>query len=129
MTGPGKITRRQEAAIAALLEMPTTAAAAKVAGISEPTLWRWLQQPDFQECYRQAKRQVVEQAITKLQQVTGEAVSTLREIMLDHEAPASSRVTAAKAILETSIKAVELEDLAGRLDKLEQIIKERDDKA
>jgi hypothetical protein len=122
MIGSGKITRRQEAVIASLLEMPTMAAAAKGAGISEPTLRRWLLKPDFQDAYRQAKRQVVEQAVTVLQQATGDAVSTLRCVMLDKEAPASSRVAAAKTVLETAIKAVELEDLAGRIEELEQIL-------
>jgi predicted DNA-binding transcriptional regulator AlpA len=126
MMGPGKITRRQEATIAALLEMPTTAAAAKVAGISEPTLWRWLQQPEFQEQYRNAKRRVVEQAITSVQKATGEAVSTLREIMNDKEAPTSSRVSAAKTILETAIKTVEIEGILTRLEALEQAQAEKE---
>jgi predicted DNA-binding transcriptional regulator AlpA len=126
MMGPGKITRRQEATIAALLEMPTTAAAAKVAGISEPTLWRWLQQPEFQEQYRNAKRRVVEQAITSVQKATGEAVSTLREIMNDKEAPTSSRVSAAKIILETAIKTVEIEGILTRLEALEQAQAEKE---
>jgi hypothetical protein len=79
-----------------------------------------LQQPDFQEQYRAAKSQVVAAAIGRLQQVTGEAVSTLRQIMLDKEAPASSRVTAARVILEQAIKTVEIEDVLTRLEALER---------
>ena len=127
MKGHGeKLNRKQEMAISCLLEQPTIKEAAVFCGVGEVTLWRWLQQPEFQERYRQAKRQVVEQAITRLQQVTGAAVTTLREIMLDSEAPASSRVTAAKTILETAVKSVELEDLVTRLDKLEKAVSERD---
>jgi hypothetical protein len=39
--------------------------------------------------------------------------------MQDAEAPASARVSAAKAVLETAIKAVELEDLEARIVALE----------
>jgi hypothetical protein len=40
-------------------------------------------------------------------------------VMRDAEAPASARVSAARAILETAIKAVELEDLEARIIALE----------
>jgi hypothetical protein len=48
------------------------------------------------------------------------AVETLEAIMQDSEAPASARVSAAKAVLEMAIKAVELEDLEARITALEQ---------
>jgi heterodisulfide reductase subunit C len=121
MAGHGeKLTRKQEQAISCLLEQATLKDAAVACGIGEMTLRRWLQQPGFQEHYRQAKRQVVEQAITSVQKATEEAVGVLKEIMNDKEAPTSSRVSAAKTILETAIKAVELEDIMTRLDALEQ---------
>ncbi|MGD0620911.1 MAG: hypothetical protein ABSA82_00345 [Thermacetogeniaceae bacterium] len=120
MKPSARLSRKQETAISCLLEQPTIKEAAVFCGVGEVTLWRWMQQPDFQECYRAAKRQVVEQSITRLLQVTGEAVSTLREIMLDKEAPTSSRVSAAKTILETAIKSVEIEDILTRLEALEQ---------
>jgi hypothetical protein len=53
------------------------------------------------------------------QRVTGEAVETLRSVMQDADAPASARGSAAKAILETAVKAGELEDLEARLAALE----------
>ncbi len=121
MIGHGeKLTRKQEAAIAALLEAPTIASAAKAAGVSEPTLGRWLQKPGFQEYYRQAKRKVVEQAITSIQKATEAAIGVLKEIMNDRSALASSRVTAARVILETAIKTVEIEDIMTKLEALEQ---------
>jgi hypothetical protein len=42
MSGRSKLTRKQEALIAALLTEPTHAAAAAKAGVSEATLHRWL---------------------------------------------------------------------------------------
>lgn len=48
MSGHGeKLSRKQEALVAALLIEPTHAAAALKAGISEATLHRWLRLPGF----------------------------------------------------------------------------------
>ena len=59
-----------------------------------------------------------------MQQATGEAVETLRQVMQDPEAPASAKVSAARTILETAVKAVELEDLEEWIAYLEaQIMK------
>jgi len=118
------MTRKMEAAIAALLTAPTIAAAAHAVGVSEITLWRWLQREEFQVRYREAKSQAVAQSIARLQQVSGEAVETLREVMANTESPASSRVAAAKAVLEMAIKAVELEDLTARVEELERLARE-----
>lgn len=125
VTGKAKKTRKAEAAVAALLMAPTIATAAASIGISEQTLWRWLQDPDFQAKYREAKRQAVAQAVARLQQASGEAVEALREIMNDGEAPASARVSAAKSVLEMAVKGVEIEDIAARVEKLERTISEK----
>ncbi|MFC1888844.1 hypothetical protein ACFL4G_03700 [Thermodesulfobacteriota bacterium] len=121
MKGHGaKFDRKKEGAIAALLEQPSIQAAAKQVGIGEVTLWRWLQEKEFQTEYREARRRVVDQAISRLQNATGEAVETLREIMLDKDKPASARVTAARTILDTAIQATEIGELEGRLAELEE---------
>jgi hypothetical protein len=120
MKGHGeKLSRKQEALISALLTAPTLADAAHTAGIGEVTAWRWLKDATFQATYREARRQVVQQAIVQVQQATGEAVATLRQVMQAADAPASAKVSAAKTILETAVKAVELEDLEARIVALE----------
>jgi hypothetical protein len=55
-----------------------------------------------------------------LQQTSHAAVSALQDVMSDSDSPASARVTAAKTILELAIRAVELEDLAARVEALER---------
>lgn len=120
MSGHGeKMGRKQEQAIAALLQQPTIMAAADSLGIGEATLWRWLQQPAFEEAYRRARQSAVDQAIAALQQATGQAVATLQEVQRDTDAPASSRVTAAKTVLEMALKLRESEELEARLSALE----------
>ena len=115
-----KRSRKEDLALAALISEPTLGEAAKKVGISEVTLWRWMQDPEFQDKYRTARRQAVSQSITQLQKISSEAVKTLREVMNNIETPPASRVTAAKAVLELAIKAVEVEDLAGRVEALEK---------
>lgn len=99
----------------------TIAQAAQQAGVSERTLYRWLQQDEvFRAAYQAARRQAVQQAIARLQQSAGEAVDTLRAVMRNSTNPASAQVTSARTILEFSMRAVELEDLEERLAALEQ---------
>jgi len=119
-----KLTRRQEHTIAALLTCDTITAAAVQCGIAEATMHRWLKEASFQAAYREARRQVVQHAITQVQRATSEAVATLRTVMRDPNSLASARVSAAKVILETAIKAVELEDLEARIIALEAQVQE-----
>ena len=80
-TGHGqKRNRKMETAIAALLSKPTIAEAASTAGISEPTLLRWLKEPEFSTAYREARRESVQHAITRVQIAAAKAVGTLEEV-------------------------------------------------
>jgi hypothetical protein len=124
MKGHGeKQSRKQDAAIIALLAYPTIPEAAKACGVGETTLWRWLQDPDFQVAYRQARRQVVEKAIVELQRACSDAVKTLTR-NLNCGQPAVE-VSAAKVILDQATKGVELSDLVERVEQLESLLIER----
>jgi hypothetical protein len=116
----GKLTPKQERAIASLLSQPTIEAAAESLGVNPATIHRWLSDPAFADAYRDARRAAVTQAVTRLQQVSGAAVGVLVQVMADKANPASTRVNAAKTVLEFSFRAVELEDLAERIAALEQ---------
>lgn len=114
------LTKKQEQGVLALITSSTTKDAAQVCGVSEVTLWRWLQVEEFQQAYMTARREAVRLAIARLQQTSGEAVEVLRDVMKDTTVTPAARVTAAKTILEMSIKAVEIEDMAIRLAELER---------
>ena len=106
MTGHGqKLTRKQEALIAALLSEPTHAAAATKAGVSEATLHRWLHLPEFQAAYRQARRQLVEAAVGRIQAATGTAVDTLLTVAKSG-AKDGDRVRAAVALLDHAFRGL-----------------------
>jgi hypothetical protein len=123
-----KFTRKMEAAIIALMVEPTIPAAAKAAGVSYTSLWRWLQDPAFQIEYRKARRLALGQATAQLQQAASAAVKALKEIVEDTKAPASSRVMAARTVLEMGMKAIELEDMETRLAAVEQAVKSENDR-
>ena len=125
---PG-LTHKQEQAIAALLAQPTIKAAAVAAGISEATMWRWLQQNEFHTAFMQARRESVRHAVARLQSTVGDAVDTLAKIMKNAKAPYSARVTAARAVIEYSLKATELEDLAERVAELEYLFEQQQKRA
>jgi hypothetical protein len=94
-----KLTRKQEAVIAALLSEPTHAAAAAKAGVGTTTLYRWLHMPEFRAAYRQARRELVEAAIGRVQTACGRAVEAL--VRIAHKGRRDGdRVRAAVAILE-----------------------------
>lgn len=116
-----KSEAKHDAAISALLSTRTVRGAAKKCKLSEPTLYRLLQSPEFKTKYRAARRELVENTIAQLQQDGTDAVTALREIVKNKKAPASVRVSAARVILEQGIKAVELVDLVERVERLEEV--------
>lgn len=87
--------------------------------MAEITLLRWLQDMEFKESYLQAKREVVTQAISSLQQASSIAVTTLIDVMENGDKD-SPRVSAARSVLELSFRALELEDIEERVKKLEE---------
>lgn len=117
---PEGITPKQEAAIVALLNEPTVARAAITADVDERTLHRWLATPEFGRAYRNARRVAFAQAIAVTQKYAPLAVHTLGKIMADQTVSASARVSAATALLKFSRESIELDDLASRVDELEQ---------
>ena len=118
MKGHGeKLGRKEEQAILALLTHPTIPEAAAACGVGEATLWRWMQEPEFRDRYRQARRQVLEGAIASLQQAAGEAAATLRALLTAESE--TVRLGACRAILEQATKGADLLDLEARIAALE----------
>jgi hypothetical protein len=72
------MAKNTEKALAALLTSSSVKDAALASGLSEETLYRYLRDEEFSGEYATARRQVVESAITGLQNAANEAVETLR---------------------------------------------------
>ncbi len=121
MATRNKRMHKREAVALALLEAPTVTEASRRTGVSERTIYVWLKEPEFQEVFREVKKRFISLTLSRLEGITGEAIETLREIMLTGEGE-SPRVSASKTILETVLKLYEYEQLEERITKLEERI-------
>ncbi|MGA2186852.1 MAG: hypothetical protein ABSH47_27905 [Bryobacteraceae bacterium] len=125
MKGHGtKFGRKKEAAVAALLTHRNIDEAAGVVGIAPNTLLNWMKDREFAAAYREARRAAVGQAIARLQQTTGAAVSTLQKLLVDTSTPASVKARVSTAMLALALKGVETEDILVRVEELERAAEE-----
>jgi hypothetical protein len=121
MRGHGaKFSRKMQDAVAALLTARNQEDAAKAVGVGVATLLRWQKVPEFQAAYREARRAAFGQSITRLQQGSAAAATTLLKVLIDQGTPPSVKVRAAEAILSHASKAIEIEDIDARLSELER---------
>jgi hypothetical protein len=77
-----------------------------------------MRQEAFLSRWRELRAQAVEQAVSNLQSLAGEAVATMRRNLSSGHAP--SEVRTAVSILRQSLEAVDLFDLAQRIARLEK---------
>jgi len=120
MKGHGtKFNRKMEAAIAAILTHKNLEEAAGAAGVSVATLLRWQKLPEFQKEFRKAKRAVHAQAMARLQQATGPAVSTVLRVMSDPQTPPATKMRAGQIVIELSLKFIDQEEILARIEQLE----------
>lgn len=75
---------------------------------------------EFCQRYREAFAGVVQDATRRAQQLLEPALSTLQTVMEDEEIPAQARITAAKSIIDYSLKLTEQADILEQLRELER---------
>ena len=97
------MTPKQQKALLALLTTPTKEKAAAAAGITSKTLRGYLADPEFQAEYRKAFAGMVEDS--------GEG--------------SQFRISAARSILEYSLKLTEQNDILAKLKELEKAVERR----
>jgi hypothetical protein len=114
------LTPRQEQAILALINEATVAKASVATGIPERTIFNWLGDPKFSRIFRDTRRQSFTQAVGLANYYASMAVQTLAKVMVDGQAPPHARVTAATNLLRFGREAIELDDMCGRIESLEQ---------
>ncbi len=130
MPGHGeKKSRKQDAAISALLSRGTIGEAAQAVGIDEKTLRRWMADPEFRAAFHQARAEVLQHSLGFVAEGLVHGALVLRQILRDPEAGASAKVAAVRLLYDLAFKDRELESLEGRLAALEGALayrKERD---
>ena len=113
-----KFPRKKERAIAALLTPRSVAEAAAVAGIGTQTLYRWMEDEEFNAACLAAARSAFGPALILMQQGLSTAVSIVLHYSTDPAIPETTRLKAAVYVYRHA-KAEEAEDLraeAARLD-------------
>lgn len=115
------MTPSEERALSALITSKNKKEAAQKARITERTLRRYFESPEFCKRYREAFAQVVQDATRQAQQLLAPALSTLESVMADEDIPTVARVNAAKIALDYAVRLTDQNDLAERLTALEEL--------
>lgn len=97
-----------------------------MAGIAESTLRSYMKDSEFVDRYKQEFGDMVRDATRQAQQTLSPALSTLREIMEDKGEQAQARISAARSVLEYSLKLCEQTDILEQLRELEKWREETD---
>lgn len=114
------MTPNKEKLLAALLTSRSKKEAAAAAGIAERTMRTYFEDPEFCQRYREAFAGVIEDATRQAQALLMPALSALQTVMEDEEIPAQARITAAKSIIDYSLKLTEQADILEQLRELER---------
>lgn len=113
-----KLERMTEIAIAALLSNPSVEQAAKSIDVDPGTLQSWLRLDEFQEQYREVRRQLLDHTVTRMQTGLSKAIDVL-ERNLSCGTP-SVEVRTALGWLSHTLKIIEVCDLQERILELEK---------
>ena len=128
VTGTAKPSRpispTQQKALEVLLVGGTDQQAAEASGVARSTVngWRNSNAP-FIDAMVSARKDMLRRTTARIHAATSLAVKALEEVAKD--AKHSGRVPAARALLEFSHQAIEMEELEGRIEELEKAIEEQ----
>lgn len=115
-----ELTPKQRKAVEALLVTGDVTAAAKEAGVSRESLYRWLKQSVFLEAVREAEARALDELSRLLVRLGRSAATTLAKAMSDADVPAATRVRAADVTLARLLQLRELATLEARVTELER---------
>jgi len=113
------LSPRQYLAIEALLITQTRQNAAQLANVPVRTLNRWLCNTAFKSELQRRIDQLSHEAGKKLQMCLFDAIESLHEILKNENVMPSVRVSAARTVLEYSLRYEEQTSILSRLEELE----------
>ena len=121
MNGIGtELSPKQHTAINALLAQSGIDSAAKQAGVTQRTLYRWLDEPAFRLVLNSATDKALDAASRGLVRLTEKAIRTVEAVLDDSELHPATRLRAADLVLANVLKLFELRMLAQRVAQLEE---------
>lgn len=119
------LTPKQRKAIEALLTCGDVSSAARVAGVSRDTIYRWAKKDNFLDALRAGTSQALDDLSRLLLSLGETAISTLRIAMEDDSIPANTKVRAADIVFSRLLQFRELVSLEERVSELESEIRNK----
>jgi len=110
------LSPKRQKGLLALLSSKNMAVAAKKAGVSRMTMYRWLQDPVFREEFRKQYECLLLDVTLHLQRSSLKAADLLVNIARDTKLPAGSRVSACRTIIEMGLKGTQFDGILKRDD-------------
>ena len=125
MSGKQELSNRQKAVLSYFLEGATVAQASENAGVTERTIYRWLNEPGFKAELKAGEQAVLERTTRRLLALTETALDSLEQVLSEPAARGSSvRLRAVQVALEQLLKFRDVFDIEERLSRLErQVLK------
>jgi hypothetical protein len=106
--------------LAALAAGSSVQAAAKVAGVSESTVYRRMRGARFKKRLQRLRAAMVDRSLGHLSKGSAEAAITLRKLLKSDDG--RTRLGAAKAIIELGIKVRQMAELAAEVEELKAAV-------
>lgn len=127
MNTKGTLTRKQAAAVSALLTTRSVAEAAAASGVGRRTLYTWLAEDEaFRAALASAEEEALSHVVRRLCGLADKAVEALAGVLDDEKASASARTRAAEVVLSNLLKIRELRNTEERLAEIEERLDEID---
>jgi CRP-like cAMP-binding protein len=118
------LKERQIRALPIILSAKNLEAGCREAGITSTTFRQWLSEyPEFQEAVNDGRRQIAEEAMTRLKSSMGKAIDRL-VLLVDSESEEVSR-KAATSLITFALELRESEEIEERIESIEKIVFER----
>jgi len=115
-----KLTPKQKACIAALVDGQNYSQAAMTAGVSTRTIARWRELPHFEQALQRAGQVAMADAARQLTAGLETAVDFLLDVIQNEKAPFSVRTRAALGLIDRQIRLKEVSEIMTRLEAVEE---------
>ena len=121
-TVPVPLSRRQQRAIAAILDTANMEDAARRARVGRTTLYTWLREPAFRDELTRRQADIFDAALARLKCLVGDAVNGLGDLI--GATSENVRRSACRDIVDIALKVREMRDIEDRLTQLERAVQE-----
>ncbi len=117
------LTRKQKEAIPALIGARSLEAGCRKAHLCKTTFYKWMKEPGFKTALEEARGEVIQESLERLKAGVTKAVDGI--LALAGEKDKWVKLRACEKVLDFFLKVREVEELEGRLEKIERIIFEK----